>query len=662
MVTTDTTMLSAALEYVALGWHVFPLHTPRPGGQCSCRKKDCTNQGKHPRTKNGLNDATDDPGMVESWWGMWPDANIGVSCGPSGILALDVDPKNGGDESLADLRQKYGKDAFNTVSSHTGGGGEHYIYAALAGIPIANVVSSSRYTGPLGPGIDVRAAGGYIVAPPSEHVSGNAYEWYEGESPFEKAPQRLPLPFIDLLETRDTRPAGDSTPISAADILAGVPAGERDWKLFQLASKLRYADVPIDFAYYLVERAAANCTPAFPASEARKKVESAYNRYEAGKGAFVTEEQAQRVAADAEGLSGREFLGPAITNGAPETDWLVDQLLVRGRIHMLYGEPESGKTIIALSWALQAIARGQRVLYIDEESGIPAVAGLLRDMGADAELVDSLIHYFPFPDIDGDRYAALLAYADELQPDLVLFDSLTDMLAAAGLDENSGIEVTSWMNEIATAIARREYLPAVVLIDHVPKDTENVRYSVASRAKKAKSDVLWYVRKIADFDRESTARVELERHKNRPGVLPKKVTYTIGGQGGTLVCRPFDVSQDVVESQHPMAPQFLQILAEKGPCGRREMEQFLGGVSKDTVFRVANELEKTGRIQRVGATTNLRYQLVASDELLVASDEPTRRKNSSQSTPFMGASATSLRVATSRHYWQDKEEDEKPWQ
>src|SRR5690606_15383527 len=139
--------------------------------------------------------------------------------------------------------------------------------------------------------------------------------------------------------------------------------------------------------------------------------------------------------------------------------------LVHGRIHMIYGEPESGKTILVLSWLLDVITRGHNVLFIDEESGLVAIAGLLQAMGADPDLVDQHVHYFPFPGIDKSRYAALLAYADQLAPALCIFDSLTDMLAVAGLDENSGIEVTSWMLEVAQALARRPYEPGVVLVD-----------------------------------------------------------------------------------------------------------------------------------------------------------------------------------------------------
>ncbi len=61
-------LLEAALAYAAEGWPVLPLHTPR-GQQCSCGRADCGSVGKHPRTRNGLTDASTDPDTIREWWG-----------------------------------------------------------------------------------------------------------------------------------------------------------------------------------------------------------------------------------------------------------------------------------------------------------------------------------------------------------------------------------------------------------------------------------------------------------------------------------------------------------------------------------------------------------------------------------------------------------------
>src|SRR5688500_2891547 len=100
--TKQPDMLEAALRYAERGWHVFPCHTPiiKEGWSCSCeawrRKKNpdynCgKNAGKHPRTKGGVLDATTDSDQINQWWTQWPQANIGVNCGASGLIVLDED-------------------------------------------------------------------------------------------------------------------------------------------------------------------------------------------------------------------------------------------------------------------------------------------------------------------------------------------------------------------------------------------------------------------------------------------------------------------------------------------------------------------------------------------------------------------------------------------
>jgi hypothetical protein len=154
-----------ALEYASRDWRVVPLHTPAVGG-CSCGKADCGSVGKHPRTAHGLNDASADPTRIRRWWTKWPTANIGLLTGTSGIV-IDIDARHGGDKSLAALEAEHGP-LPATAKSQTGGGW-HLMFAHPGG-SIANR-SNVR------PGIDVRGDGGYIVAPPSLHASGNHYRW-----------------------------------------------------------------------------------------------------------------------------------------------------------------------------------------------------------------------------------------------------------------------------------------------------------------------------------------------------------------------------------------------------------------------------------------------------------------------------------------------------
>jgi hypothetical protein len=173
--------LDAALRYAQRGWAVFPCHEPAMGG-CSCHREDCPSPAKHPRTPHGLRDASTDPEVVSRWWRRWPDANIGVRTGgESGLIVLDVDPDHGGLRSLVELERRHGRlPPSLTVRTGTG---RHYWFRH-PGWPLRN--SAGR----LGPGIDLRGDGGYIIAPPSRHASGRRYQWTCGQ-PLAPAPHWL---------------------------------------------------------------------------------------------------------------------------------------------------------------------------------------------------------------------------------------------------------------------------------------------------------------------------------------------------------------------------------------------------------------------------------------------------------------------------------------
>ena len=170
----DNKMLDEALALAGKGWPIFPLHTPTAKGGCSCQRTKCASPGKHPRTPKGVKDATTDTATIKKLWGLWRDANIGIATGQaSGIVAIDIDADKGGLESWEDLQDMYGR--VDTLTSYTGGGGMHLLFNA----PEGRVLRNS--TGEISNGIDTRAEGGYIIAPPSLHVSGQRYQWEKEE-------------------------------------------------------------------------------------------------------------------------------------------------------------------------------------------------------------------------------------------------------------------------------------------------------------------------------------------------------------------------------------------------------------------------------------------------------------------------------------------------
>src|SRR6266851_9800206 len=81
--------MELALRYAEEGLPVVPLHGKKKDGGCMCRDPACAEPGKHPRTRNGLEDATTDRGLIEKWWTKWPKAKIGIATGADvGIVAV----------------------------------------------------------------------------------------------------------------------------------------------------------------------------------------------------------------------------------------------------------------------------------------------------------------------------------------------------------------------------------------------------------------------------------------------------------------------------------------------------------------------------------------------------------------------------------------------
>lgn len=254
----------AAAGYAALGLAVFPVHGVDAAGRCSCGKDCRRSVGKHPRTGNGLRDATRDLDAVAGWWRRWPDANIAVATGTmSGIWVLDVDPGHGGLETIEALEVEHGELA-PTWCTETGGDGLH-LWFRLGNAVVRN--SAGR----LGPGLDVRGEGGYVVAPPSRHRSGRRYRWADGWHPALVNLARAPSWLLALLQGDRPRQMipPDSVPIERkrgrnhfAPLPDLITEGARNAALTSLAGAMRRkgAGEHAIVAALLVENA-ARCRP-----------------------------------------------------------------------------------------------------------------------------------------------------------------------------------------------------------------------------------------------------------------------------------------------------------------------------------------------------------------------------------------------------------------
>ena len=174
--TVPSELLQSALAYASFGWAVFPTHSIRDG-LCTCGRPACTSPGKHPLTRHGFKDATTDPEVIRRWWRKYPWANIAIATGEKSgrLLVIDIDCKPSRGISGEETWQEVEQGCPATVEVLTGGGGRHLYFNYPDSVKIKSGV------GMIGPGVDVRADGGYVLAPPSLHLSGKRYEW-EGSS------------------------------------------------------------------------------------------------------------------------------------------------------------------------------------------------------------------------------------------------------------------------------------------------------------------------------------------------------------------------------------------------------------------------------------------------------------------------------------------------
>lgn len=162
-------VLQAAYEYAEHRWRVLPL------------------DGKIPLTVHGSHDASTVPMTLERWFTTYP-CNVGIATGPeSGLWVLDAD----GAEGIASLKALRfdGKPLWpcETPWVRTGGGGVHVYFAWDD-----RVAQRAKFL----PGLDTRARGGYVVAPPSIHPETHKpYEWLKKTSVLAAAPPGL----IDLV-------------------------------------------------------------------------------------------------------------------------------------------------------------------------------------------------------------------------------------------------------------------------------------------------------------------------------------------------------------------------------------------------------------------------------------------------------------------------------
>jgi DNA-binding transcriptional ArsR family regulator len=596
MYTSSEKAMTTALALARRGMAVVPLCWPTDGSRCGCGRGHVGGEvGKAPAVARGLHAATTDEATLRAWWRAMPNANIGVRTGrASGIVVVDVDPAKGGEVALAQLEARHGP-LPPTAEVATGGGGRHLWFAAPEGAPVP--CSAGR----LGPGLDVRGEGGYVVAPPSRHASGGRYVW---TSPRGIAIAPLP-PWLASLMRGSAAAAEDGRDgherLDVARVLAGVPEGERNDQLFRLAAKLRAADVPREVAERLALEAAARCTPPLPEAEALQCVASAYGRYPPGNGRALS-----RPGWEGEPPPAWQPVAVAELPEPPPRRWVLPGLLPADCLSLWYGDGGTFKSFVALALAVakaagreflgQPLAPGP-VLFVDAELDQNEFArrtyGVARGLGLQAPPPGLYYLRLPASLAQEGALATLQTVARTCRAELVVVDSLT--FASIGLDLKEAVDASA----VLAGLAR---LGTTLVLDHIPKPLPGANLS---QYRPFGSFAKWALaRHVVQVIRAETgAGLILRPAKANFGPLGAPVGVGIRFDGDAVVVERADLGNDAlagVEEHLPAVERVARALAEcSDGATPAELAEALD-MSEGRVRNYLTALRRQGRAEALG--------------------------------------------------------------
>jgi hypothetical protein len=561
----------AALAYATkLGWPVFPL-----------REKE-----KDPLTPNGFKDATTDLAQIREWWKKNPRGNIGI---PTGVAfwVLDIDPRNGGDESLGALVVKYGA-LPNTIQQQTGGGGRHYLFA-LEDPPVPNRTGFVD-------GVDVKSKGGYIVVPPSIHPSGNPYFWDSDKSITEEVIAPVNRPLLDAIRGFAHKAASEPLKVPKR-----IPKGKQHDVLFKLGCSMRAKgfDEPEIFAA-LWEANQNRCQEPGPRENIEKLANSICAQFSAG-------ESQQRQQAERQRPEPPRILSCAdvLSVVTPAEEMLFEEgypLPARG-LTLLVGTPKSGKTLLAVQEAL-AVARNHAlfecyrvlksgpvmIIEQDDPGGAASIKTILERSGVNSDTPLFVVPQLPFG-----LGLNLLDWLKEQITKLSLVFVVIDSYTAVRGPRAQGIDIVKQeQTELRQIDALgKELGSAIKLIHHASKGAALLDWTQTAAGSFAVTGA-------------SETQVHLSRFRDLDGGAAERLVRIQGRHSGDayVVLRfrkdTLDFEWVLEGGAAEFYPVLKQIKAElSGTFGPKELSQATG-VSRATAHRIIARLRFAGVLDKVG--------------------------------------------------------------
>jgi hypothetical protein len=545
--------LTAARAARTRGWRPIPLDHPKAHGPAKDKDGNPTGcvgahanipcdgeRGKHPCGNWGTQSASEPgDGMLQLWFGNDP-RNVGIACGPSGLVVLDEDEVG----ALERLSAKLGQRIPRTYRVRTGRGW-HYYFRAPADRSVGNRAGALKAHH-----IDVRGGrgnGGYVVGAGSLHASGRVYRAEDESAPLAELPGWI----VDLIdEATEGEPRegwNDEVRYGTAEELVAqferhlaavttpgfryslFNAARDGWRLVgcgeleehPMLARLRDATIrvwgnPPDLwdrrIVYDEAKAAAEQSPWEVVADLPAVGTS-------------TAEPPTSTPAPAEVVDLESSWAPvdldALWDGAHEQR--MPEVLRRndgigmfyaGLTHSVHGESESGKSWIGQSATVETLAAGGHVLYVDFEDRGPEVLPRLRALGVQREHLKHLDYITPEGPADG-TFARLI---EENNYALAVIDGVTAAMGEYRLKSNAQDDVTAWHKLLPRWIADKTGA-ATVVIDHVSKSKDDRgRFAVGSQAKMAAlSGAGFYVDVARGLAPGSIGELRILVGKDRPG-------------------------------------------------------------------------------------------------------------------------------------------------
>jgi len=592
--------LQAALAYARLGWPVFPL---RP-------------RSKRPATPNGFKDASTDEEQIAKWWEALPDAGVAIATGrEAGLFVIDIDPRHGGDQTLATLEAQHSA-LPPTVESITGGGGRHLFFT----YPPSNPASCKPWTG-----IDIKSDGGYVVAPYSTHPCGQKYHWREGHDPGDISP--IPAPQW-LLEELQRAPKGDSSP----EAERSIPEGTRNEALLSLAGTMQRRGMSMtSILRALVEENNERCSPPLPLREVEAIVRS-ITRYSPN----------DRESPGVKRPPQQFHLADVLTmtrEAPPPIDWLLTDRIALGDISLIVGEPGCGKSWVTLDLAItQALGLPtmghfhtdpRRVLLVDEENPADEVWRRLRHILAAWEvspegLSERLFISKPcqgFSFREPSFVKAIQRQIDELQPEIIIFDSLT---AIADIrDESKAPEVRRFYHDRLYPL-RALNNATIICVHHTSKAVYQIERTVRAQAfARGSIDFLAGCDSALLLENAPAAHgpgtLKLSPLKVRRGEMPSDILLRLvkGTSGGVRPLlhsitgngSPRGGPERASQPMQAQAAILARLRASPSPLPRIAFDDLEEDFPRDTISAAILSLKRARRVFQLGTGQHRTYRL-----------------------------------------------------